>query len=141
MTPLCYSLLPFFRICGRICPFSDIFFLTFKFIARLRNHRNLILSSYYPQGLEYGIIASVVILLLQLSKLDMDSIGQLRVADDEVEMLVDPKAGRQLFLLPPLFSHHFPAFVCSLLPCSLKFICYMFSTTFPVNFTRLPNSV
>ncbi|EWM24464.1 sulfate transporter [Nannochloropsis gaditana] len=47
------------------------------------------------RGLEYGIIASVVILLLQLSKLDMDSIGQLRVADDEVEMLVDPKAGTQ----------------------------------------------
>lgn len=66
------------------------------------------MAPHYPQGLEYGIIASVVILLLQLSKLDMDSIGQLRVTDDEVEMLVDPKAGRQLFLLPPLFSHHFP---------------------------------
>ncbi|GAB5037369.1 sulfate transporter [Nannochloropsis oceanica] len=48
------------------------------------------------KGLEYGIIASVVILLLQISKLDMDSIGQLRMADDEVQMLVDPKAGTQL---------------------------------------------
>ncbi len=33
-------------------------------------------------GLEYGIIASVVVLLLQISKLDMDSIGQLRTTDD-----------------------------------------------------------
>ena len=62
-----------------------------------------------PQGLEYGIIASVIILLLQISKLDMDSIGQLRVADDEVQMLVDPKAGTSspslpLSLLPALPS-------------------------------------
>jgi len=54
-----------------------------------------------PQGLEYGIIASVIILLLQISKLDMDSIGQLRVADDEVQMLVDPKAGTSSPSLPP----------------------------------------
>ena len=54
-----------------------------------------------PQGLEYGIIASVVILLLQISKLDMDSIGQLRMADDEVQMLVDPKAGTDSPCLPP----------------------------------------
>ncbi len=33
-------------------------------------------------GLEYGIIASVVVLLLQISKLDVDSIGQLSIAED-----------------------------------------------------------
>ena len=38
-------------------------------------------------GLEYGILASVAILLIQISKLDMDSIGQLSYAD-ETETLV-----------------------------------------------------
>ena len=33
-------------------------------------------------GLEYGILASVIILLIQISKLDMDSIGQLSYADE-----------------------------------------------------------
>jgi hypothetical protein len=33
-------------------------------------------------GLEYGIIASVVVLLLQISKLDVDSIGQLSIAEE-----------------------------------------------------------
>ena len=42
-------------------------------------------------GLEYGIVASVVILLLQISKLDMDSLGQLRIAGEEA-------------LLPPTLS-------------------------------------
>jgi len=64
-----------------------------------------------PQGLEYGIIASVVILLLQISKLDMDSIGQLRMADDEVQMLVDPKAGTaRPSSLPPSLTPTLPSF-------------------------------
>lgn len=46
-------------------------------------------------GLEYGIIASVVILLLQISKLDMDSIGQLKITDDEGGLPTLTKEGMQ----------------------------------------------
>ena len=42
------------------------------------------------KGLIYGIVASVVILLLQIARLDIDSIGQLSVAQ---EPLVDRKVG------------------------------------------------
>lgn len=33
-------------------------------------------------GLQWGLLASVLVLLLQISRLDMDSIGQLSLADD-----------------------------------------------------------
>ena len=46
-------------------------------------------------GLEYGIIASVVILLLQISKLDMDSIGQLKTTDDGETLPTLTKEGTQ----------------------------------------------
>jgi MFS superfamily sulfate permease-like transporter len=34
-------------------------------------------------GLQWGLLASVLVLLLQISRLDMDSIGQLSLAHDE----------------------------------------------------------
>lgn len=46
------------------------------------------------KGLVYGIYASVVIMLLQISKLDMDSIGQLRISEGD-DAFGDPKAGTQ----------------------------------------------
>lgn len=46
-------------------------------------------------GLEYGIIASVVVLLLQISKLDMDSIGQLQLTDDAADSVPTRKEDTQ----------------------------------------------
>lgn len=44
------------------------------------------------KGLEYGIILSVAILLLQFSRLDVDSIGHLTVVDEQGQHAV--RAGR-----------------------------------------------
>jgi MFS superfamily sulfate permease-like transporter len=52
----------------------DFFVMIFTFLVTVLWNVEL--------GLEYGIIASVVILLLQISKLDMDSLGQLRIGEE-----------------------------------------------------------